>query len=321
MDMRGHNSAAFGETLAEVETVLGDDHETVFHYVQWHIGDYIAGTDGMVLEIEGAYMRFLSRLYRRGKPLPDDDLLMASTMGLTTRVWRRVKQVLIGFGKIIARNGSLTNARFEREREARAAEIKKRSAAATARWEKSAKKAAGLVVATPIQRECNADTTRMQSQSDAKKTNKNNDPSVEVHMLTNNQYPITIKETPPPPSRMPPPMGGTKRDPFGLNPTNRRIREDVWFDQDHRIQVGNGFKAELLALTGGEQRLRIELDRAAEWIGPNTPEIVLLSKVRGRVQSQMAEKQDKDERYQRAVRASKSPDEPKKPASRPRPWG
>lgn len=312
--MMGHNSAAFGETLMDrIETVLSDDHETVFHYAQWHINDYISGTEGMVLEIEGAYMRFLARLYRRGKPLPDDDIFMATCMGLAPRVWRRVKSVLVSFGKIIARNGCLTNSRFEKERKARAEEIKKRSAAATARWEKSAKKTSALGAVTPIQSDSNADTIRIQSQTEQEKVNKINDAVIEVHMLTNNQYPITIKEEkkkedipPPSPVRMPTHQGGTKRDPFGLNRSMVQRRESVWFDDAQRIQVGNGFKAEMLDLTGDERRLRIELDRAAEWIGPNTPDTVLIAKVRGRLQSQMAEKLDKDERYQRAVSSKKS---------------
>jgi len=106
-------------------------------------------------------------------------------------------------------------------------------------------------------------------------------------------------KTPPTPSHAEQPRG-TKRDPFGLNRTMADIHQDVWFDADDRIQVANGFKAELEGLVGAN-RLRAELDRAAEWIGPNTPATVLKSKVRGRLQSQAAERRDKDERYQRAT--------------------
>lgn len=119
------------------------------------------------------------------------------------------------------------------------------------------------------------------------------------------QFKDITKDSPPTPSHAQMPRGGTRRDPFGLNPMTRAIRNDVWFDESCRIQVGNGFKAELLELTGSEERLRIELDRAGEWIGPNTPEIVMMSKVRGRVQSQMAERKDRDERYQRAANSKK----------------
>lgn len=173
--------------------VHSDDQPTLFHYVQWHIGDYKEGTANMTLEIEGAYMRFLMQLYGSGKPLPDDDLIMAKRMGTVTRVWRRIKEMLISVGKIIARNGCLTNARFERERLVRAEEIKNRSAAATARWRKGSRK----TVEAAVQGDCNGVTNRMQSPNDRKKINKINETALEVHMLTNNHKPITIeKENP-----------------------------------------------------------------------------------------------------------------------------
>jgi uncharacterized protein YdaU (DUF1376 family) len=169
----GDNSAAFGEELrAEIETVLGDDHEAVFHYAQWHIGDYIAGTEGMVLETEGAYIRFLMRLYRRGKPLPDNDSFMATAMGLTTRVWRRVRQVLIEFGKIIVRNGCLTNSRFERERQRRAEEMRKRAESARLRWEKDRSQKAGLPEVSAKFAGSLAEVSSKLPANDAKKANK-----------------------------------------------------------------------------------------------------------------------------------------------------
>jgi uncharacterized protein YdaU (DUF1376 family) len=195
MDMLGHNSAAYGEEMRErVETILGDEHETVFHYVQWHIGDYIAGTEGMPLETEGAYMRFLSRLYRRGKPLPDDDRFMSVCMDLSIRVWKRVKEVLISVGKIICRNGALTNARFEKERQRRAELIQKQSESARLRWEKQRAEKMGLAEVSPKFAGSLAKTSAKLSQSVLKKPNEINDSPITDHMLTNNQYPLTIKE-------------------------------------------------------------------------------------------------------------------------------
>lgn len=96
--------------------------------------------------------------------------------------------------------------------------------------------------------------------------------------------------------------GSDKWDPFGLNPHRAAAHRDVWFDEDTRLHVSNGFQQELTELAGGEQALRIELDRAAEWIGPNTPPDILKAKVRGRVQSQIAERKDRDDRYAKASR-------------------
>lgn len=131
----GHNSAPYGERLREeLERLLTEEADRLFIYAQWHIGDYIIGTQGMSLEHEGAYQRFLMRLYARGKPLPDDDRVMAAIMSLSTRVWCRVKAALVALGKIIVRAGCLTNSRFEKERLKRAEQLHKRSLAAQARW-------------------------------------------------------------------------------------------------------------------------------------------------------------------------------------------
>ena len=106
-----------------------------------------------------------------------------------------------------------------------------------------------------------------------------------------------------------PPNARDKYDPFGLNPHRSEMVADVWFDGDDRLQVGNGFRTELLQLAGGEDQLRIELDRAAEWIGPNTPPQVMKTKVRGRIQTQISERHDRDKRYERAKSASKPRDD------------
>jgi len=133
----GDNSAAFGEDLIEsVERVIADAGKKLFHYVQWHLADYITGTQGMAPDQEGIYIRFLVRLYDRGKPFPDDDRFMASIMSLDIRKWRRLKADLISFGKITIQSGGLTNARFEKERQKRALELQKQADATKKYWEK-----------------------------------------------------------------------------------------------------------------------------------------------------------------------------------------
>lgn len=144
-NMQGHNSAAYGqELLDDIETVLGDDHKKLFHFAKWHIEDYLLGTEGMKLEHEGAYMRFLMRLYQRGKPLPDDDRYMSTLMRLSVRVWKRVKDALVSVGKIIVKRGCLTNARFERERKERAEQLQKQAEATRKQWEKQRAEKAGI---------------------------------------------------------------------------------------------------------------------------------------------------------------------------------
>lgn len=98
--------------------------EVPFTYVKWGIEDWLKGTSDMSLEIEGAYKRFLTQLYKWGRPLRDDDAFMAKRMAISLRVWKRVKSVLVEGGKIIVKSGYLTNSRFEKERAERAAAIR-----------------------------------------------------------------------------------------------------------------------------------------------------------------------------------------------------
>lgn len=110
--------------------------EVPFTYAKWDISDWIKGTEGMSLEIEGAYKRFCIQLYRWGRPLADDDKRMAALMAISLRVWKRVKAALVEAGKIIVRNGSLTNSRFEKERAERAATIRAQAEGAIAMHER-----------------------------------------------------------------------------------------------------------------------------------------------------------------------------------------
>jgi uncharacterized protein YdaU (DUF1376 family) len=170
----GHNSAAVITPDA--------DEGTLFHYISLHIGDWMGGTAGMTPEQEGAYLRFLLHLYQRGKPLPDDDRFMSRVMSLSLRVWKRLKDQLVSLGKIVIRSGALTNSRFEKERQKRAEEMRKRSVAAQTRWAKSRK--VSLELAPNLD-----ETSAKLPAKDEKKPNKNNDPLVQMDMLSRIQYP------------------------------------------------------------------------------------------------------------------------------------
>lgn len=83
------------------------------------LGDWIGATCGMTCEQEGAYIGFLTCLYMHDSPLPDNDREMAARIGLSLRVWRRLRADLLARGSIIRSNGFLTDAQFERNRSAR----------------------------------------------------------------------------------------------------------------------------------------------------------------------------------------------------------
>lgn len=184
----GDNSFAMGVGLIDDGGPRFDDqHETVFHFVQWHVSDYLAGTAGLTPEQEGIYVRFLMHLYSHGKPLPDDDAWMANLLRLSVRVWKRVKATLACLGKIVIRGTSLTNSRFEKERRKRAEEHQKRADAAHKRWAANRAKSPSLPKVSPKF----AGSLLQTSPQLSEKPNKINGEKLKVDMLTNNQNPIT----------------------------------------------------------------------------------------------------------------------------------
>lgn len=61
-----------------------------------------------------------------------------------------------------------------------------------------------------------------------------------------------------------------------------------WFDDDARLQVANGFKAELLDAVGGDElKLRDELNEAGGWVGVQVRGPQLIAKVRSQINRQI----------------------------------
>jgi len=172
---------------AQIEATAGEI-EVLFRYLPLHLGDWITGTAGMTLEHEGAYMRFLAHLYNRGKPFPDDDTFMARVMNLSSRVWKRIKAALIDMGKIVCRNGALTNARFEIERCKRAEEMRKKAAAAEARW---GQKRQSLPEVSPKFAESLPEVLTKLAETEPKKANEINETAKIVHMESVIRNPIS----------------------------------------------------------------------------------------------------------------------------------
>lgn len=186
-------SLTVSDAQQETATQVVDNEETVlFRFIELHLGDWIGGTMAMSCEHEGAYIRFLARLYQRGKPLPDDDRFMATCMNLSLRVWKRVKEALIACGKIVMRAGHLTNSRFERERLKRAEQIKKQAESARKRWSKDK----GLAEVSSKLAPNLAQTSAKLAENFAEKLNEINVEAVITDMppLPSTLYPIKKEE-------------------------------------------------------------------------------------------------------------------------------
>lgn len=172
-------SATIGEhVIAEI----GECLEVSFTFFKMHLLDWEKGTRQLSLELEGGYSRFLNRLYQNGKPLVDDDRRLSVEMNLSVRVWKRIKDALVGLGKIIIRNGCLTNKRFEKERAERAATMRKQAAAAFETHDKRRQSRSLELVHSAKFPESLAETSGKLSENSCEKVNKINGSDLVDHM-------------------------------------------------------------------------------------------------------------------------------------------
>jgi hypothetical protein len=78
---------------------------------------WLAGTAELNFEQCGAYIRLINLLYSRDGIVPDDDAAIARMLHCYPQLWRRLKNELIGLGKVrVTTDGLLTANGVERTR-------------------------------------------------------------------------------------------------------------------------------------------------------------------------------------------------------------
>ncbi len=102
--------------------------------------DFIAGTLALSLEEKGAYSMVLDLIYDRGGPIPDDPQWIARVCGCSTRKWKTIRNTLVEAGKLVERDGLLTNLKAEKNAENNAKEGRKLSESGVKGGEKTAEK-------------------------------------------------------------------------------------------------------------------------------------------------------------------------------------
>lgn len=73
------------------------------------------------------------------------------------------------------------------------------------------------------------------------------------------------------------------RDPFGLNPMTREAKTSVFWGDDGRLHVMNGFAAELSSILPEGEDLQISLDAIAQWVPIYEDGIGLMKAVRSQI--------------------------------------
>ena len=141
MDMRGHNSAAFNQTLAELaEAVGGKAAKKRFPYFKFYPRDWLEATRGMSLEERGAYIDFICLFMESEGDLADDDNWIRHQMHVPKQRWKKMKTALIGHGKISIHGDRLINERCLRELDELMAKSAQNSKNIQKRWKKVGEK-------------------------------------------------------------------------------------------------------------------------------------------------------------------------------------
>jgi uncharacterized protein YdaU (DUF1376 family) len=108
-----------------------------FYPDDWLDDEYIFD---MGLECEGAYIRLLSAMWKRGGKIPDKEAWICNVLRCKPAKWRKIKQVLVHqTGVIKLENGCLFNQRLTEELNVLIKKSEKCSENASKRWNKEVK--------------------------------------------------------------------------------------------------------------------------------------------------------------------------------------
>ncbi len=111
-------------------------------YVQWHIRDFLQGVRGMKADQIGIYTIVLLLIYDSMGMLRDDDKFVAGHCQIDVRTYRKIREQLIGIGKVYEADGYLYNNRAQAEIAKFCESARKKRDAALAREEKKRQEAA-----------------------------------------------------------------------------------------------------------------------------------------------------------------------------------
>lgn len=85
-------------------------------WFKFYPSDWLNGTRGLSLEERGAYMTLLALMYDQQGAIPDDERWVCGALDCDVRVWRRLRDKLCRYGKIVPNaDGFLVNRRVLEE--------------------------------------------------------------------------------------------------------------------------------------------------------------------------------------------------------------
>jgi uncharacterized protein YdaU (DUF1376 family) len=110
-------------------------------HVAFYPSDWLAGTRGLSAEETGVYITLIARIYEMAGPIPRDDNRLSRLCGCASKSkFSKALEYLMSEGKIIERDGYITNERAEKEIKNVTEKSEKAKAAAQSRWDKKGNK-------------------------------------------------------------------------------------------------------------------------------------------------------------------------------------
>ena len=110
-------------------------------WVKWYAGDFLNGVADMEPNQIAVYAIVLNRIYDNQGPIPDDVDKIARRCNMRPTTCKKVIETLVESGKLIRRDGVISNSRCEKEIESRSKLAQKSSENAQHRWSNRPEKA------------------------------------------------------------------------------------------------------------------------------------------------------------------------------------
>ena len=157
-------------------------------YMQFHIADYLADTQGLTTIEHGAYLLLIMNYYQTGKSLVDNDQVLSQFCRTSVQKWLRMKPTLEKFFSIF--EGRWYHKRIENDLDKIAEKSMKSRNAALSRW-------ANERGVNDDKSECERNATAMRTQCDRNAINNNNNNNNNNNKNINNNISSEGKKTPP----------------------------------------------------------------------------------------------------------------------------
>lgn len=109
-------------------------------FIKFYPGDFLGGTSGLSPAERGAYITLLCLMYETDGPIARDDASLARRCGAPKATFQRLLNSLIEAGKIIEKDGNLSNERAEKAIVDRQIRTQNSTHAANQRWGEESEK-------------------------------------------------------------------------------------------------------------------------------------------------------------------------------------